>query len=82
MDAYRSEGNNSRKIMVATPHKAILDFFYIYNFYSSEKDMEDLRLNDTELTKIVNKEFYQYLERYENRALERRIRLMIKTYCL
>ncbi len=82
MDAYRSEGNNSRKIMVATPQKAILDFFYIYNFYSSEKDMEDLRLNDTELTKIVNKEFYQYLERYESRALERRIRLMIKTYGL
>jgi hypothetical protein len=68
--------------MVATPQKAILDFFYINNFYSSEKDMEDLRLNYTELVKIVNKEFYQYLERYESRALESRIRLMTKTYGL
>lgn len=82
MDASKSGIGKFRKIMVATPQKAILDFFYIYNFYSSEKDMEDLRLNDTELTKIVNKEFYQYLERYESRAQESRIRLMTKTYGL
>ena len=82
MDAYRSESNISRKIMVATPQKAILDFFYINSFYSSEKDMGDLRLNDSELIKIVNEEFYLYLERYESRALERRIRLMTKTYGL
>ena len=68
--------------MVATPQKAILDFFYINNFYSSEKDMEDLRLNNAELTTIVNNEFYQYLERYESKALESRIRLMTKTYGL
>ena len=80
MDAYRRDNNKSRKIMVATPQKAILDFFYINNFYSTEKDMEDLRLNDTELAKILNEEFYQYLERYESKALERRIRLMTKTY--
>jgi len=82
MDSYKGERNNSRKIMVATPQKAILDFFYINNFYSSEKDMEDLRLNDIELTKIINNEFYQYLDRYESKALERRIRLMTKTYGL
>ena len=82
MDAYRSKSNNSRKIMVAAPQKAILDFFYINSFYSSEKDMEDLRLNDTELAKIINKEFYQYLKRYESKALDRRILLMIKTYGL
>lgn len=80
MDAYRSGSEKSRKIMVATPQKAILDFFYINSFYESEKDMEDLRLNDTELTKIINEEFYRYLERYKSTALERRIRLMTKIY--
>ncbi|MBN1953154.1 MAG: hypothetical protein JW801_18255 [Bacteroidales bacterium] len=80
VDAYRS--NSSRKIMVATPQKAILDFFYINSFYDSEKDMEGLRLNETELSKTVNKEFYQFLGKYESRALERRIRLMTKTYDL
>lgn len=78
VDTSRKE--KSRKIMVATPQKAILDFFYINNFYDSEKDMEDLRLNDNELAKSINKEFYQYLGRYKSKALERRIRLMIKSY--
>ena len=44
--------------------------------------MEDLRLNGIELAKIVNNEFYQYLAKYESRALESRIRLMTKTYDL
>jgi hypothetical protein len=44
--------------------------------------MEDLRLNDAELEKIVNKEFYRYLARFKNKALESRIRLMTKTYGL
>ncbi|MDA3822181.1 MAG: hypothetical protein PF450_06165 [Bacteroidales bacterium] len=81
-DAYMGERGNSRKIMVATPQKAVLDFFYINSFYDSEKDMEDLRLNETELLKIVNKAFYQFLDRYESKALDRRIRLMAKTYGL
>lgn len=82
MDAYRRESNSGRKIMVASPQKAILDFFYINSFYNSEKDMEDLRLNDNELAKAINEEFYQYLEKYKSKVLERRIRLMIKTYCV
>jgi predicted transcriptional regulator of viral defense system len=82
MDAARSRSGNSRMIMMATPQKAILDFFYINSFYSSEKDMEDLRLNDTELAKIVNKEFYQYLAKYKSKTLESRIQLMTKTYGL
>jgi predicted transcriptional regulator of viral defense system len=82
MDAYTRQSNNSRKIMVATPQKAILDFFYINDFYDSEKDMEDLRLNDTELVKTINEDFYRFLVRYESNALERRINLMIKTYGL
>jgi len=50
--------------------------------YRSEKDMEDLRLNETELAKAITEEFYLFLGRYESRALERRIRLMTKTYGL
>ena len=73
---------NSRKIMVATPQKAILDFFYINSFYNSEQDFIDLRLNDSELSKYVNEDFYQYLEKYQNKALKRKMRLMTKTYGL
>jgi len=82
MEAYMGERGKSRKIMVATPQKAILDFFYINNFYNTEKDFTDLRLNDIELTKYINEEFFLFLERYKSKALERRIYLMIKTYAL
>jgi predicted transcriptional regulator of viral defense system len=75
--SYRENG---RQIMVATPQKAILDFFYINSFYNSEKEIEDLRLNEMELRRILNPEFYQYLARYKSKALERRIRILIKLY--
>ncbi|MCA1758101.1 MAG: hypothetical protein LC649_11655 [Bacteroidales bacterium] len=72
----------SRQIMVATPQKAILDFFYINNYYNTEKEIEDLRLNEMELRRILNPVFYQYLARYKSKALERRIRKLIKHYSL
>lgn len=82
MDANITGSNQSRKIMVATPQKAVLDFFYINSFYDSKEDMKDLRLNDNELAKIINDEFYNFLGRYKNEALKHRIQVMIKTYGL
>jgi hypothetical protein len=82
MDANSTTGNQSRKIMVATPQKAILDFLYINSFYDSEKEMIDLRFNESELVKIINDEFYNFLGRYKSEALKRRIHLMTKTYGL
>jgi predicted transcriptional regulator of viral defense system len=82
MDPFMGERGKSRKIMVASPQKAILDFFYINNYYNTEKDIEDLRLNETELLKIINAEFYQNLGRYQNNALERRIRKLTKIFSL
>jgi len=82
MDSYLRGSETGRKIMVATPQKALLDFFYINSFYDSVKDMEDLRLNETELANTINEDFYLFLGRYESRALERRINLLIKTYDL
>ncbi|HCC71404.1 MAG TPA: hypothetical protein DEQ09_09695 [Bacteroidales bacterium] len=82
MDAYIGERGQSRKIIIASPQKAILDFFYINSFYNTADDMEGLRLNEAELQKTLNEEFFRLLARFNNRALERRIRLMIKTYGL
>jgi len=83
LDNMDSTGNRtSRKIMVATPQKAILDFFYINSYYNTEKEIENLRLNETELANIINHEFYQYLGKYQSQALDRRIRKMIKLYDL
>jgi predicted transcriptional regulator of viral defense system len=80
MDSSRKE--TSRQIMLASPQKAILDFFYINSYYNTEKEIENLRLNETELANIINHEFYQYLGKFQSQALDRRIRKMIKLYDL
>jgi predicted transcriptional regulator of viral defense system len=80
MDA--SVRKKGRQIMVATPQKAILDFFYINSYYNTEKDIEDLRLNESELVHIINSEFYTNLGRYQSIALDRRIQTLIKLYGL
>ena len=78
-----SKGNGTgRQIMVATPQKSLLDFFYINSFYNTERDIQDLRLNETELGKIIVPEFYQYLERYHSKALNNRIQKLTKLYGL
>ena len=82
VDPNRGKSKTSRKIMLATPQKAILDFFYINSHYDTGKDMEDLRLNGNELEKIIDPQFYQLLKKFRNASLERRIRLMTKTYGL
>ena len=71
-----------RKIMLATPQKAILDFFYINSYYNTVKDIEDLRLNESELVNIINPEFYKNLGRYQSNALDRRIQKLTKVYGL
>lgn len=82
MDANSTPVNPGRKIMVATPQKAILDFFYVHSFYDSKKEMKDLRLNDIELAKIIDDDFYNFLGKFESEALKRRIQMMTKTYGL
>ncbi len=81
-DMNASVKETGRQILVATPQKAILDFFYINSYYNTEKDIEDLRLNESELVNIINSEFYQYLGRYQSKALDRRIRKLAKLYSL
>lgn len=83
LENMASSGHGTeRKIMVATPQKAILDFFYINSYYNTEKDIADLRLNEFELVNIINPEFYMNLERYQSNALDRRIQRLTKLYGL
>lgn len=82
MSTQKTQVRESRKILIAKPQKAILDFFYINNYYNTEKEIEDLRFNETELLEILNSEFYQFLERYNNKALEGRIQKLKKVYGL
>ena len=82
MNGESSLTGKGRKIVMAAPEKALLDFLYINSQYNTEKEMEHLRLDETLLEEILNKEFYFYLALYTNRALENRVNKMRKAYAL
>jgi len=71
---------NSRKILIADLEKALLDFFYINHQYNTETDMEDLRLDQMVLKTMNMTNFYDYLDKFENKALNERIFKMLKVY--
>jgi len=78
---FKKPDNEARQIKIATLEKAILDFFYLNAGYKTAKDMLDLRFNETILYEDMNKEkLFQYLEKFENKALDKRINVLIKTY--
>ena len=82
VDGEKSLTGKGRKIVMAVPEKALLDFLYINSQYNTEKEMEYLRLDETLLEEILNEKFYSFLARYTNRALEDRVGKMRKAYAL
>jgi predicted transcriptional regulator of viral defense system len=74
---------DGRTLSFASPEKALLDLLYLYPFYNSEHDMEDLRLDDSFLNEDLNRDLLkEYTSRFENKALEQRISRLIKIYGL
>ena len=62
---------------------AILDLLYLYEFYRTGPDISEIRFNETVLEDEVDwNRISQYLERFNNRALEKRIKLLQKIYHL
>ena len=70
-------------LQMADPEKAILDLLYLYPGYNTEKDMEELRLDEDYLHADLNRVLLmEYTDRFKNKALEHRVQKLIKTYGL
>lgn len=75
-----SEG---RVLLFASPEKALLDLLYLYPAYDSERQMEDLRLDEDFLHEDLNiKLLEDYRKLFKNKALDRRVNLLFKAYQL
>lgn len=71
---------DNRTIQLATPEKALLDVLYLYPFYNNKQEMEELRLDEDYLHNDFNKEiFLEYATKYQSKALDQRIKLLLKT---
>ena len=74
---------DKRNIQFATPEKALLDLLYLYPFYDSKQELEELRLDEDYLHDDLNKGLLtDYCDRFQSKALDHRLKLLFKTYDL
>ncbi len=74
---------DNRTIQFATPEKALLDLLYLYPFYDSQQELEELRLDEDYLHDNLNMDsLAKYCARFKSKALNHRVKLLFKTYDL
>ena len=74
---------DDRTLLLATPEKALLDVLYLYPFYDSMEEIEELRLDEDYMAEEFNYDRMQnYLEGFSSTALDRRVSKLIKVYGL
>jgi predicted transcriptional regulator of viral defense system len=70
-----------RNFLMAGREKAILDFLYLYDFYNTGEEISEIRFNETVLESEIDWEkMDNYLERFNNKALTKRIGLIREIY--
>ena len=69
--------------LLALPEKALLDLLYLYPFYDTEEELEQLRLDDYYMTEELNLDrLAEYQQRIGNKALDCRVEKLLKVYKL
>jgi len=74
---------DGRTMQFATPEKALLDLLYLYPFYNTGKELEDLRLDEDYLHDDLNKDLLKDLcSQFRNKALDQRLKMVYNAYDL
>lgn len=69
--------------MLALPEKALLDLLYLYPFYNNDTELEQLRLDEDFMTEELDiNRLREYLQRIGNKALNDRVKKLLKIYGL
>ena len=72
---------NNTNILIAFPEKAILDLLYLYSFYNTEQEIEELRFDEYFLSNELSiQRLDEYTALYKNKALEKRVKILKKVY--
>lgn len=67
--------------LIALPEKALLDLFYLYPFYNNETEITNLRIDKQILSEMMQlSRLYEFLSRFKNKSLEKRMNLFLKYY--
>lgn len=75
---YNLVQDNVNTIKIASPEKAILDYFYL-NKINTAADIRAMRFNEIEMREIIDKgRLTIYLKRFNSRVLNHRIKTFLK----
>lgn len=68
---------------IATPEKAILDLLYLYPFYNTLQEIQELRFDEDFMQDELNIDrLLIFTDNFKNRALEKRVKILLKLYDL
>jgi len=74
---------NGQSLQLARPEKALLDLLYLYPFYNTEREMEELRLDEDYLQDELDLRLLEdYMFKFKSKAFEKRVKLFTYTYGL
>ncbi len=74
---------DGRSLLFASPEKAIIDLLYLYPFYSTSREMEELRFDEYFLHEELDVDLlFEYSSKIRSQALDRRVRLLLSCYAL
>lgn len=77
------EMEGGRRIMFATPEKALADLLYLYPFYNTERELEELRLDESYMEDDFNTDrLMEYSYLIGSKALTNRITMLRKVHNL
>lgn len=75
---YRLIEIGGQRYRMAEPEKLILDYLYLNSSLTTPDDIESLRINQTEIHRLVNTErLKEYLNLFKNKALEKRVSVFL-----
>lgn len=75
------EFTNDKAFLVALPEKALLDLFYLYPLYNNETEITNLRIDQEILSEMIQlSRLHEFLSRFHNKSLEKRINIFLKCY--
>ena len=78
---YEQKPFGDRTINIATPEKAILDLLYLYPFYNTESEIENLRFDEDFVRNELNIEkLLLYLSKFDNKKLAKRVDIFKNLY--
>lgn len=73
--------DDGKTMHIARPEKALLDLLYLYPFYNTIRDMEDLRMDEDFFQETLNKDrLKEYAIQFRNQALKQRAGKLLKAY--